>query len=293
MATSAALDSEEPVPSSVAEAKERADLQRELVQVRERYQSTLQLYSALERQCVQLQRELEAKWSHTFELSSLNLTHVNNSIVATPPTRGAAPTDQHLAPLTDPHLTKLRLATSTPSALQSFDNDSLEGMSSGHKQGSVVPAMKEHILQLDGEKASLEKKLSEVTLFNSRHGTSRDGPSERAGREEVEAYKRQLQGVERSKSLLVDEVVRLKQALQQSSSATVLNSTLQLEVTRLTEENLVRSHSHVPIPVWIPFPYFHSHSHSCPDPPFPYLHSHSCPDPIPVSIPMFLFPFLS
>ncbi len=260
------LDPEEPVPSSSSlprsGTKETEDLQQELAEVRGRHQNTLKLYSALEQQCAQLQKELESKWGHSFEVSvsSLNLTHITNSILASPPLRGAH--------LTDPRLAKLRLATSTPAAPLSFEGDSLEGVTpekegvtplSSEKVAVFFSAMKDRILKLEHEKASLERKLSETTILSSGTDDSLEGilsegkPSKegsRRGEEEEEVgnvgYRMRFKSLQRVKSSLVGEVGRLKHALQQSSAASTLNVTLQQEVTRLTEENLVsRSHSSV------------------------------------------------
>ena len=50
---------------------------------------------------------------------------------------------------------------------------------------------------------------------------------------------REFQMLRQSKASLVNEVASLRQALRQSTTTTSFNISLQQEVTRLTEENLV------------------------------------------------------
>lgn len=98
--------------------------------------------------------------------------------------------------------------------------------------------MSQQLNRIDASKmenaSTLHQILNENSLLQRELQEMKEKEENRHGSQE------EVQSLLRAKSSLASEVASLKQALQQSSSAAALNGSLQQEVARLTEENLVR-----------------------------------------------------
>ena len=319
-ANAALRDTEPPLPSSLS-PRSHSDsayqkLELELAELRDHHQDVLKDFADLEQRCAQLQRELESK-PQTLDIG--NVTEVFSDSVHSPPfpnsLMSTAGKLNHASSL--PHL-----PTSTPGNHLGFNlNISLLDANSNptpatltsDKGTLVLSDVKQMITQLEQErdllkkdKDILEKKLAESLL----QSPVEDSFVEKIHREnkrlkqEIASLKlaqdgqmqsftgeRDFQMIKQSKASLVNEVASLRQALRQSSTTSSFNISLQQEVTRLTEENLVSYPLlfQVPIPTFhfnIPIPVLFQCSYPIPLILFQCSYSHST-DPIPV----FLFPF--
>ena len=121
----------------------------------------------------------------------------------------------------------------------------------------MLSEMKEKISKLEQErenlmkdKEGLEKKLMESSLGSS--GSGQDFEQILAENEQLRVtiasikkmppgdVEKEVASLLRTKGSLLNEVASLKQALHQSKTTSTLNLSLQQEVARLTDENLVR-----------------------------------------------------
>ena len=267
-ANAALKDTEHPLPSSLS-PRSHSDsayqkLELELAELRDHHQDVLKDFADLEQRCVQLQRELDSK-PQTLDLG--NVTEEFSDSVLSPPfpksLTSTAGKLNHASSL--PHL-----PTSTPGNHLGFNlNISLLDANSNptpatltsDKGTLVLSDVKQLIAQLEQEKdllrkdkENLERKLTDSLL---------QGPVEESFVEKIcsenESLKqeianlklaqdgqmqsfagdREFQMLRQSKASLVNEVASLRQALRQSTTTTSFNISLQQEVTRLTEENLV------------------------------------------------------
>ena len=271
-------DAEFPLPPSLSHSPlpSHSDsvyqqLEVELAELRDHHQDVLKDFAELEQRCARLQRELESN-SDTSDVG--NTTKVfSDSILSPPFSKSLISMDSsklsHASSL--PHL-----PTSTPgyhlgSTLyySLLDSNVTPATLTGEKGVVFLTEVKQMVSQLEEErdllrkdKEALEMKLSESVL---------QSPGEKPLFEKIQTenvtLKKEIanlklaQGEERSqtqsvrelkqgKVSLASEVASLRQALRQSNTTSSFNISLQQEVTRLTEENLVS-----PIPV-SPFRYF-------------------------------------
>ena len=280
-ANAALRDTEPPLPSSLS-PRSHSDsvyqkLELELAELRDHHQDVLKDFADLEQRCAQLQRELESK-PQTLDIG--NVTEVFSDSVLSPPfpnsLMSTAGKLNHASSL--PHL-----PTSTPGNHLGFNlNISLLDANSNptpatltsDKGTLVLSDVKQMITQLEQErdllkkdKDILEKKLAESLL----QSPVEDSFVEKIRREnerlkqeianlklaqdgQMQSFtgERDFQMIKQSKASLVNEVASLRQALRQSSTTSSFNISLQQEVTRLTEENLVS----YPLLFQVPIPTF-------------------------------------
>ena len=280
-ANAALRDTEPPLPSSLL-PRSHSDsvyqkLELELAELRDHHQDVLKDFADLEQRCAQLQRELESK-PQTLDIG--NVTEVFSDSVLSPPfpnsLMSTAGKLNHASSL--PHL-----PTSTPGNHLGFNlNISLLDANSNptpatltsDKGTLVLSDVKQMITQLEQErdllkkdKDILEKKLAESLL----QSPVEDSFVEKIRREnerlkqeianlklaqdgQMQSFtgERDFQMIKQSKASLVNEVASLRQALRQSSTTSSFNISLQQEVTRLTEENLVS----YPLLFQVPIPTF-------------------------------------
>ena len=294
-ANTALRDTEPPLPSFLS-SQSYSDfayqkLELELAELRDHHQDVLKDFADLEQRCAQLQRELESKPPQTLDIG--NVTEVFSDSVLSPPfpksLMSTAGKLNHASSL--PHL-----PTSTPgnhlgfnlniSLLDANSNPTPATLTSSDKGTLVLSDVKQMITQLEQErdllkkdKDILEKKLAESLLQSPVEDSfvEKIRSENECLKQEIANLKlaqdghirsftrdREFQMIKQSKASLVNEVASLRQALRQSSTTSSFNISLQQEVTRLTEENLVS------YPLLFPFQhlrlqfqyYSSSHSHS-------------------------------
>ena len=275
-ANAALRDTEPPLPSSLS-PRSHSDsayqkLELELAELRDHHQDVLKDFADLEQRCAQLQRELESK-PQTLDIG--NVTEVFSDSVLSPPfPKSLTSTAGKLN-----HASSL--PTSTPGNHLGFNlNISLLDANSNptpatltsDKGTLVLSDVKQMITQLEQErdllrkdKDNLEKKLAESLLQSPVEDSFVEkirSENERLKQEmaklkltqdgQMQSFTgdREFQMVRQSKASLVNEVASLRQALRQSSTTSSFNISLQQEVTRLTEENLVSYLFQVPIPTF-------------------------------------------
>ena len=277
-ANAALRDTEPPLPSSLS-PRSHSDsayqkLELELAELRDHHQDVLKDFADLEQRCAQLQRELESK-PQTLDIG--NVTEVFSDSVLSPPfPKSLTSTAGKLN-----HASSL--PTSTPGNHLGFNlNISLLDANSNptpatltsDKGTLVLSDVKQMITQLEQErdllrkdKDNLEKKLAESLLQSPVEDSFVEkirSENERLKQEmaklkltqdgQMQSFTgdREFQMVRQSKASLVNEVASLRQALRQSSTTSSFNISLQQEVTRLTEENLVS----YPLLFQVPIPTF-------------------------------------
>ena len=110
--------------------------------------------------------------------------------------------------------------------------------------------LSESVFQSPREKPLLEKIQSENVMLKQEIANLKLAQGEGEGQNQSLTKIRELK---QEKLSLANEVASLRQALRQSNTTTSFNISLQQEVTRLTEENLVsaRPHSHILVPIFI------------------------------------------
>lgn len=254
-------------------------LEVELAELRDHHQDVLQDFADLEQRCARLQRELESKPNTDIG----DATKVfSDSILSPPFTKSLISMENKLS-----HASSLpHLPTSTPgnhlgltldfSLLDSNSNLTPATLTS-EKGVVLLSEVKQMIAQLEQERDLLrkDKETLETKLSESVFQSPREKPllekiqSENVMLKQEIANLKLAQGegegqnqsltkireLKQEKLSLASEVASLRQALRQSNTTTSFNISLQQEVTRLTEENLVSAHphSHFLVPIF-PFP---------------------------------------
>lgn len=257
-------------------------LEVELAELRDHHQDVLQDFADLEQRCARLQRELESK-PNTSNIGDTTKVF-SDSILSPPFTKSLVSMETKLS-----HASSLpHLPTSTPgnhlgltldfSLLDSNSNLTPATLTSCSEKGVVLLSeVKQMIAQLEQERDLLrkDKETLETKLSESVFQSPREKPLLKKIQSENVMLKQEIanlklaqgEGEGQSQSLtkirelkqeklsLANEVASLRQALRQSNTTTSFNISLQQEVTRLTEENLVSAHphSHILVPI-SPFP---------------------------------------
>lgn len=253
-------------------------LEVELAELRDHHQDVLQDFADLEQRCARLQRELESK-PNTSDIGDMTKVF-SDSILSPPFTKSLVSMETKLS-----HASSLpHLPTSTPgnnlgltldfSLLDSNSNLTPATLTS-EKGVVLLSEVKQMIAQLEQERDLLrkDKETLETKLSESVFQSPREKPllekiqSENVMLKQEIANLKLAQGegegqnqsltkireLKQEKLSLANEVASLRQALRQSNTTTSFNISLQQEVTRLTEENLVsaRPHSHILVPIFI------------------------------------------